>query len=280
MATEDHEKAAEVGDQPPHRGGVTTLFIKRPIMTSLVMVAILFFGIVAYRQLAGERSAERRLPDDHRHGGAARREPGDDGGDGGDAAREAVLDHRGHRQHDVDVEPGADADRRAVLARPEHRCGRAGCAVGDHANAAAAAAGDSAALVPEDESGGRTDPDTRAHEHGGADLAAGRVRRDHDRAASLDGGRRGAGARVRRAEIRRAHPARSQAARDAQSGARGHHDGGVEPERQSADGRAVGPEGRAHGAGDRAARERGCSSATWSSPIATARPCISRTWAA
>src|SRR5690349_468342 len=29
----------------------TTLFIKRPVMTTLVMVAILFFGIVAYRQL-------------------------------------------------------------------------------------------------------------------------------------------------------------------------------------------------------------------------------------
>src|SRR5579872_4718836 len=30
---------------------VTTLFIKRPIMTTLVMVAILFFGIIAYRGL-------------------------------------------------------------------------------------------------------------------------------------------------------------------------------------------------------------------------------------
>jgi HAE1 family hydrophobic/amphiphilic exporter-1 len=30
---------------------ITTLFIRRPIMTTLVMVAILFFGIVAYRQL-------------------------------------------------------------------------------------------------------------------------------------------------------------------------------------------------------------------------------------
>ena len=30
---------------------ITTLFIKRPIMTTLVMIAILFFGIVAYRQL-------------------------------------------------------------------------------------------------------------------------------------------------------------------------------------------------------------------------------------
>ena len=52
MATEDAEKAVDVGDAPMGGGGVTTLFIKRPIMTSLVMIAILFFGIVAYRQLA------------------------------------------------------------------------------------------------------------------------------------------------------------------------------------------------------------------------------------
>src|SRR5580700_10884516 len=30
---------------------ITTLFIKRPVMTTLVMVGILFFGIVAYREL-------------------------------------------------------------------------------------------------------------------------------------------------------------------------------------------------------------------------------------
>src|SRR5580704_3245088 len=30
---------------------LTTLFIKRPVMTTLVMVAILLFGIMAYRQL-------------------------------------------------------------------------------------------------------------------------------------------------------------------------------------------------------------------------------------
>ena len=29
----------------------TTLFIRRPVMTTLVMVAILVFGIVAYRKL-------------------------------------------------------------------------------------------------------------------------------------------------------------------------------------------------------------------------------------
>ena len=31
---------------------ITTLFIRRPVMTTLVMVAILFFGLVAYKQLA------------------------------------------------------------------------------------------------------------------------------------------------------------------------------------------------------------------------------------
>src|SRR5271167_2720883 len=31
---------------------ITTLFIKRPVMTTLVMVGILFFGIVAYKSLA------------------------------------------------------------------------------------------------------------------------------------------------------------------------------------------------------------------------------------
>ncbi len=51
MATEDTQKLAAVGNAPAKRG-VTTLFIKRPIMTSLVMIAILFFGVVAYRKLA------------------------------------------------------------------------------------------------------------------------------------------------------------------------------------------------------------------------------------
>ncbi len=52
MATEDEAQMADVGDAPMKGGSVTSLFIRRPIMTSLVMIAILFFGIVAYRQLA------------------------------------------------------------------------------------------------------------------------------------------------------------------------------------------------------------------------------------
>ena len=51
---------------------------------------------------AGERPAERRLPDDHGHAQPARRQPGDDGLGRGHAAREAVLDDRRHRLDDLD----------------------------------------------------------------------------------------------------------------------------------------------------------------------------------
>ena len=37
----------------------TELFIRRPVMTTLVMLAILLFGVMSYRLPAGERSAQR-----------------------------------------------------------------------------------------------------------------------------------------------------------------------------------------------------------------------------
>ena len=83
------------------------LFIRRPVMTTLVMVGILFFGITAYRQLPVSDLPTVDYPDDHGEREPAGREPGDDGVRRRDAAREAVLDDRRHRQHDVDVEPRA-----------------------------------------------------------------------------------------------------------------------------------------------------------------------------
>ena len=115
---------------------LTTLFIKRPVMTTLVMIAILFFGIVAYRQLPVSDLPNVDFPTITVTAMLPGASPADDGGDGGDAAREAVLDDRRHRQHDVHVEPGADADRHPVLARPEHRRRRAGRAGGHRADAA------------------------------------------------------------------------------------------------------------------------------------------------
>ena len=47
MATEPENTAAKAGDAPMKGGGVTTLFIKRPIMTSLVMLwGVAFLAII------------------------------------------------------------------------------------------------------------------------------------------------------------------------------------------------------------------------------------------
>ena len=50
----------------------TDLFIRRPVLTTLLMAAILLFGIMGLPAAAGQRSAERRLPDDPGGGRAAR----------------------------------------------------------------------------------------------------------------------------------------------------------------------------------------------------------------
>ena len=41
-------------------------FIRRPIGTALLTIGLAFFGLLAYLQLAGLRSAERRFSDDLR----------------------------------------------------------------------------------------------------------------------------------------------------------------------------------------------------------------------
>ena len=58
---------------------MTAIFIRRPVMTTLVMVGILFFGISCVSAAAGQRSADRRLPDDHGEREPSRRQSGDDG---------------------------------------------------------------------------------------------------------------------------------------------------------------------------------------------------------
>ncbi len=97
-----------------------------------------------------ERSTERRLSHDHSDRATAGRESGNDGGHRRDTAREAILDDRRDRQHDVHLEPRTDADRRPVLARSEHRRRRSGHSGSDHADAAHATAGHPPAIVPKD----------------------------------------------------------------------------------------------------------------------------------
>ncbi len=74
------------------------LFIRRPVMTTLVMVAILIFGVMAYRLLPVTDLPNVDFPTISVNASAARRQPGDHGLVGRDAAREAVLDHRRRRR--------------------------------------------------------------------------------------------------------------------------------------------------------------------------------------
>ena len=83
-------------DQPADAEGsvmnLSAIFIRRPVTTTLLMLGIIVFGVLAYLQLPGRRSPEHRLSDHPGQRGAARRQPRDDGLVGGAAAREAVRD--------------------------------------------------------------------------------------------------------------------------------------------------------------------------------------------
>ena len=128
---------------------------------------------------AGQRPAERRLPDHQRHRLAPRRRPGDDGRGRGDAAGEAVLDDRRPRHDDLVELPRLDLDHPAVQPLPQHRRGRAGRAVGDRRGGAAAAAEHAvAAVVQQGQPRRPADPLPRAHLGHDAALRARRVRRD------------------------------------------------------------------------------------------------------
>ena len=74
---------------------IAEIFVRRPVMTVLVMAGILIFGIIAYRLLPVNATSERRFSDYPGVGAACpARAPDDHGLGGGDAARKAVLDHR------------------------------------------------------------------------------------------------------------------------------------------------------------------------------------------
>src|SRR5947207_683279 len=80
---------------------------------------------------AGQRVAQRRLPDDPGQREPAGREPRHDGFRGGDTARKAILDHRRHRFDDLGLDFRPIDHHDAVRARPQHRRRGAGCAVGN-----------------------------------------------------------------------------------------------------------------------------------------------------
>ena len=80
---------------------ISEVFIRRPIATSLLMLGIALFGVVAYRALPVSDLPQRRLPDAERRRGPAGRRSGHDGVGGREPARAPVHDDRRPRRDDL-----------------------------------------------------------------------------------------------------------------------------------------------------------------------------------
>ena len=157
----------------------------------------MIFGVIGYLRVAGERLAERRLPDHSGQRGAAGRQSGNDGLGGGDAARKAVRDDLGvississtNSQGSTNITLQFDLDRDIDAAAQDVQ-------VRDLADRPAAAAGHAgAAVAAESEPGRRADPVPDAELADAAALRRERVRGNPHRAADLDAQGRGAGRR-------------------------------------------------------------------------------------
>ena len=165
---------------------ITAIFISRPVMTTLVMLGIVLFGSARLPLPAGQRSAERRFPDDSGDRQPAGRESRDHGSLGGHAAGAPVLHHCRPRFDDLHELPGDPRaspcnSRWTARSMPPLRMCR---------SAIAAAARDcrrACRLRPpsEGQPGRPADPLSVAQLADPAALGSGRVRRDHDLAAHL-----------------------------------------------------------------------------------------------
>ena len=98
----------------------TQLFIRRPITTTLIMAAILIFGIFAYRLLPVSDLPNVDFPTIQVNASLARRQPGHHGCRRGAAAGKTVLHHRRPGFHDLIQRAGRHQHHAAVHAGPQH----------------------------------------------------------------------------------------------------------------------------------------------------------------
>ena len=111
---------------------ISAPFIRRPVATSLLMIAIALLGAGGMAASAGGAAAAGRLPDHQRFGVAPRRKPGDHGVGRGPAARAAIRSDRRRHADDLDQHARVDLDHAAIRIEPQHRCRGAGRTGGDH----------------------------------------------------------------------------------------------------------------------------------------------------
>ncbi len=259
----------------------TALFIRRPVATTLVMLAILLAGAAGYRLLPVSDLPNVDFPTILVSANLPGASPETMAASVALAAREAVLDDRRPRLDELGERARDHPGHAAVRARARHRRRRAGRAGRDREVRVAAAAGDAgSALLPEGEPRRPADPlpqPALAHPQA---LRRRRVRADAHRAARVDGQRGGPGAGPRLAEVRGARAARPVGARHARPRHRRDRGGGRQGQREPAD---------RHALGQRARRSRSRRTGSSPTPRATSRSssrtrtacrCACATWAA
>ena len=118
-------KRQRAGSSQVQAGGwamnISSPFIKRPVATTLLTVAIAIAGAIAFMVLPGLAAAAGRLPDHLGRREPARRQRGDHGVVDRDAAGAAVRPHRGRDGDDVVEFAGHHRRYAAVRSEPRHR---------------------------------------------------------------------------------------------------------------------------------------------------------------
>ena len=166
----------------------TDLFINRPVMTTLVMLAILLFGISAFRQLPMSDLPNVDFPTIQVMAALPGASP-----ETMAAAVATPLERQFSTIAGIDSmlstsALGTHTDHAPVRLDPEHRRRRPGRAGGDHAGHAAVAAEHAQpADVPEGQPGRPADSLPRPDQPHPAPVRPGRVRRDADGPADLHG---------------------------------------------------------------------------------------------
>ena len=96
---------------------ISELYIRRPVMTTLVMLSILFVGIAGYRQLPVSDLPNVDFPNVVVTANVPGASPGDHGFRRGHSPGKTVFDHRRHRFHDLHQCPGVDSDQHFLQSR-------------------------------------------------------------------------------------------------------------------------------------------------------------------
>ena len=247
----------EPGQRRASLMNIAELFVRRPVMTVLVMAGILIFGIISYRLLPVNALPNVDFPTIQVQAQLPGANPSTMASAVATPLEKQFSTIAGIDSMTSTSTDGHGDDHAAVLARSQHRCRGAGRAVGDCRRVALAAAVDA---DPAPAAQGQ--PRRRAdHEHRAVvgDAAAGDGRRvcgDPARAADLDRQRRGASRGVRLAAVRGAHPARPERAGHARHRADRRRAGDRQQQCQSADRHAAGSRQGDLGAGHRPVDER------------------------